>query len=107
MRQRIVRLHRRVAGDRRGEVLDRDLHRRAAIAAVEVVGEGADRRRRGFDLHDRRHRRDVDGAIAERLDLEAEARQVLAARAERFDLGRRQLEDERRQQALALEGCAT
>ena len=105
MRQRIVCLHRRVAGDRRGEVLDRDLDRRAAIAAVEVVGERADRRRRGFDLHDRRHRRDVDGAIAERLDLEAEARQVLAARAERFDLGRRQLEDERRQQALALEGA--
>src|SRR5688572_646068 len=103
VRQRIVRLHRRMAGHRRRDALDRVVHLGAAIESFQVLGQRPNRRIALLPAQHHRVRRDPQQVAAELFELETESLEIGGMRRERLARGRRQLHEQRFQQALALE----
>src|SRR5882757_9349654 len=97
--ERLPSLDRGAAGIGRGEPLEPVLP--AAEAAAGEIGDELLETARRLEPRMRVRRRvDHDAAPGERLDLVADPRQQLAMRVDRIELGRREVERERKQQSL-------
>ena len=86
-----------------GAAPERLVDGRPLVEAVEVLGEGAHRGLGRSQGHDGGHRGDADAVAAERLHLEPQPIQHVPVSGEGLPLGRRQVQHDGLQQALALE----
>ena len=88
---------------RRCNALQRVLHVRATIEALEIFGQREQRPRAVVRVEQRRHRVHSDRRVAERFELEPEPRELGRAAHERLVRRRRDVEHHRHEQPLRLE----
>ena len=81
--QRVVRLDRGVTGHGRRDLVHGLFGGQAAIEALEILGQRAQRAIDVGDAEQDRHRGDPQAGAAEVLEVEAEAGQVAGARQQR------------------------
>jgi hypothetical protein len=105
-RQRIVRLHRGVTRHGRGHAPQRVVDARAGRQALEIRGHGAQRLLGAIPVEECGHRDHAQAAAAEVLDFEAETAERGMVHEQCLVLARREVEHDRRQQALRFERAA-
>src|SRR5512132_1702347 len=100
LRERLARLHRGAAGERRREALQAISP--PAEAAPREIGNHLSETRAGIEARvRRRHRVENDSPPAEGVDVESDAAQLLPVRLDRVELLVGELERKREEHALA------
>src|SRR6187402_2882334 len=95
-----------MACHRRRNVLQHVVYPAAAIEAIEILPERTKRRLHVTQADESGHRRHAYRLAAEWLDVESEALEIPKMRFDTGQLGGVSLEDQRREQPLALEPAA-
>ena len=102
-RERVIGLHRGMAGHRCGDALQRFVHAGAPVEALKVLGHRPNRRLTLRAAQERRDRCDANGFASKLLQLKSHALESGGMGDQGLTRGRGQVDEHRLEQALTLE----